>query len=74
MAAKYMSQNSRFDMDTSKQAKQNTKVVLVDEELSSYPYCRLPAHYFDLLLHKKGAAHLAASATQAPFNRYAELR
>lgn len=30
-----------------------TKLILVDKELSAYPYCRLPEHYFDLLLYKK---------------------
>lgn len=73
MAAKYTSRNSRYEMDPSKQVKKDTEVVLVEDELSSYPYCRLPAHYFDLLLHKKGATHLAVAVVQAPYS-YAELR
>lgn len=30
-----------------------TKIVESDRELSSYAHCKLPEHYFDMLLYKK---------------------
>jgi hypothetical protein len=36
-----------------KQIALDTAVHETDEDISNYPYCKLPDHYFDLLLHKK---------------------
>lgn len=76
MAAKYKSKESQAEMKMSQNS--NTELYLLDEELSGndlpqYPHCKLPAHYFDLLLHKKGVA-IPTAVMQQKIYSYSELR
>lgn len=41
------------DMNNSRHnAVKETRIVETEAELSTHPYCRIPEHYFDMMLHK----------------------
>lgn len=52
--SRHFSEKSASEMLTlkSSSAHTTTEIVETDSELSSYAHCRLPDHYFDMLLAK----------------------
>ena len=52
-----------FDKDT------ETQVFVLEDELSTYPHCRLPNHYFDLLLSRHLYGEMSQSRADFGENR-----
>jgi hypothetical protein len=61
--SKYNKNNEKKPVTNDKFLDKNneTQVLVLEDELSSYPHCRLPNHYFDLLLSR----HLFGQMSQS---------
>jgi len=46
-----------------------TQVFVLEDELSTYPHCRLPNHYFDLLLRRHLFGQISQSQADFRENR-----
>ena len=53
MTTKSKHKPETFESRATNNQKKHTRVVELSGELSAYPHCKLPEHYFDLLLYKK---------------------